>query len=88
MKLQDIEDAFTDAHDALDLMSMANAGPVGAAVREMEARRSAASGAAGGFTYAEFYRLLASAPPPPSQSDGSANSKNYANGEDVRYGGK
>lgn len=60
---QDVEDAVADAHDALDAMSMfAGAGPIGAAVREMEARKSAASGAAGGFTYAEFYRLLASMP--------------------------
>ncbi|CAM9514821.1 unnamed protein product [Scytosiphon promiscuus] len=78
LQLRDIEDAFTDAHDALDLMSIINAGPVGSAVREMEARRSAASGAAGGFTYAEFYRLLAAAPPPPSShrhSDGGGKNK-------------
>lgn len=73
---------------------MADAGPIGAAVREMEARRSAASGAAGGFTYAEFYRLLASAPPPPSlqsHSDGTAGinmNDAGAHSEDVRYGGK
>lgn len=60
---QDLEDAFADAHDALDVMSMVTgAGPIGATVREMEARKSAASGAAGGFSYAEFYRLLASTP--------------------------
>eukprot|EP00752_Nemacystus_decipiens_P012366 g10961.t2 len=60
---QDLDDAFADAHDALDVMSLvADAGPIGSAVREMEARKSAASGAAGGFTYAEFYRLLASTP--------------------------
>eukprot|EP00903_Cladosiphon_okamuranus_P018338 g16870.t1 len=60
---QDLEDAFADAHDSLDAMSMcASAGPVGTALREMEARKSAASGAAGGFTYAELYRLLASVP--------------------------
>lgn len=60
---QDLEDAFADAHDALDVMSLvAGAGPIGATVREMEARKSAASGAAGGFTYAEFYRLLSSIP--------------------------
>lgn len=66
---QDLEDAFADAHDALDVMSMfADAGPIGTALREMAARKSAASGAAGGFTYAEFYRLLASIP---SQNVGS-----------------
>ncbi|CBJ30894.1 n/a [Ectocarpus siliculosus] len=33
---QELEDAFSDGHDALDLMSASSAGPVGAAMREME----------------------------------------------------
>lgn len=45
-------------------MSIQNAGPIGATVRETEARKSAASGAVGGLIYAEFHRLLSAVPSP------------------------
>ncbi|CAM9418020.1 unnamed protein product, partial [Laminaria digitata] len=64
LTLHEVEQAFAEGHDVLDLMSEADAGPIGAAVREMEARKSAASGATGGFTYTEFYRLLSAVPDP------------------------
>lgn len=68
-----MEESISDGHHALDLMSLNTAGPVGVAVREREAHRSAASGAAGGFTYAEFYRLLAAVPPSSSSSSTSTS---------------
>lgn len=68
---------------------MLDAGPVGAAVREMEARKSAASGAAGGFTYSEFYRLLAAVPPIAGVEDANLNNNHSTNSsvssnEDIR----
>ncbi|CAN0298561.1 unnamed protein product, partial [Ectocarpus sp. 4 AP-2014] len=79
---QELEDAFSDGHDALDLMSASSAGPVGAAMRDMEARKSAASGAAGGFTYAEFYRLLAWTPPSPESVAAAAAASSDSEDED------
>lgn len=80
VKQEELEEAFADAHDALDLMSEVDAGPVAAAVREMEARKSAASGAAGGFTYSEFYRLLATVPTPPLARTNATNNASIGDG--------
>lgn len=47
----------------------------------MEARKSAASGAAGGLTYSEFYRLLAAVPTPvPFGTAAAAAITSVANG--------
>lgn len=85
---REVEEAFLDAHNELDRLAQKSiAGPVGTAVREMEARTAAASSAVGGLTYSEFYRLLAAVPMPvPFGTAASAADTCVTNGVSVAAG--
>lgn len=84
LTLQELEDAFATGHEALDEQSTRDDSLVGSQIREREARNSAASGSAGGFSYGEFYRLLAEVPSCPHPAATGMSASGYAS--QVRLG--